>query len=447
MKRLNRNTIARACDDNRDFVPKSRRRQEKSRRTDPVAAPEAKAIVPTLFKVGPHAPLPQVIPVEGGAPVRLWSRGMDANAWKQTEHLARLPIIHPAGIALMPDVHLGNGACVGSVLPLRQALVPAAIGVDAGCGMQAVRLSIHAHDLPDNLKRVRLAMEAACVRDTHDDVVLPELWHPLEERYKTILARHPKVWKRKAGHQLGTLGGGNHFNELCLDEEGRVWVMLHSGSRGAGNNLGRHFIEAALLRTEQEFGRVAHKGVGWLPEGCPEFDEYWEAMLWAQDYARVNREVLLHLTLKALKDTLDVRFSVTDEAVSCHHNYVARETHFGESLLITRKGAVRAGLDELAIIPGSMGAKSFIVRGKGDAAAFCSCAHGAGRLMSRGEARMGFSTVDLRRQTEGVECRKDKSVIDEIPGAYKPIEEVMKNQRDLVDIVHTLKQVVCVKGG
>ena len=315
------------------------------------------------------------------------------------------------------------------------------------CGMQAVQLSLKAEDLPDDLRFVRQKMEAYCIGDEHDEVVDAQIWSPLHERYKLILQKHPRVFKRNVGLQLGTLGGGNHFNEICLDEHQHVWVMLHSGSRGAGNNLGKYFIEKALRRSENEGFILPNRALGYLPEGCPEFDDYLEAMLWAQDYAQENRNLIMQGTLQALKKTIGKSFSIIGQAVSCHHNYVAKEIHFGEELWITRKGAVRAGLGELAIVPSSMGHESFIVRGKGNLESYCSCAHGAGRLMSRGEAKQNFTTADLRRQTEGVECRKDKGIIDEIPSAYKPIREVMHNQLDLVDIVHRLKPVVCVKAG
>lgn len=454
MKRLNRTQISRAYareNSEHAFVSsrdKKRMRAKKSGKETEVLSSEPPAPKKeSLFKIDNHAPLPQTLKAENGSPITLWSRKIDANAWRQAQDLSKLPFMHPKGLALMPDVHVGNGACVGSVLPFRQALVPSSIGVDCGCGMQAVRLSLTADMLPDNLKSLRFAMEKSCVSEAHKEIINPDAWRKLHERYTSIVSRHRKVYKGKAGEQLGTLGGGNHFNEICLDKTGQVWVMLHSGSRGVGNNLGKYFIEMALRRTERENGILPNRALGWLPEGCPEFNDYLEAMMWAQDYAAENRNILMTSTLQCLRDVLGLRFKVLDEAVSCHHNYVAKEHHFGEDLWITRKGAVRAGLGELAIIPGSMGKESFIVRGRGDPNSYCSCAHGAGRLMSRGEARLQFSSADLRRQTEGVECKKDKSIIDEIPSAYKSITEVMKNQSDLVEVVHTLKAIVCVKGG
>lgn len=391
---------------------------------------------------------PAIRSVEGGVPVNIWADAIEASAWAQIGQVARLPFLHPKGLSLMPDVHVGHGACVGSVLPMRGAMVPAAVGVDIGCGMAAVRLDLHASDLPDSLKGVRVAIEAAVPlgQAAHQDIADTDLWGPLHERYKDLLVRHRKVFKRQAGQQLGTLGGGNHFIEVCLDEAQRVWVMLHSGSRGAGGLIGQHFIEQAAQWCDQEGLLMVNRHLGFLPEGTPLFEDYKQAVLWGQDYAKANRQVMLRLTLDAMSSALGRRLQVTDEAIHCHHNYVSHERHFGEDLWITRKGAIRAEAGMLGIIPGSMGAESFIVRGKGNEAAYHSCSHGAGRQMSRAGARAQFTTKDLRRQTEGVECRKDKAVIDEAPGAYKPIREVMAQQRDLVDIVHTLRQIVCVKG-
>jgi tRNA-splicing ligase RtcB len=389
----------------------------------------------------------------GGVPVHVWTDDVEGEALKQLANVARLPFVF-RHVAAMPDVHAGIGATVGSVIPTRGAIIPAAVGVDIGCGMGAVRLSLHGADLPDKLGRVRGAIEAAVPVgfDQHDARdALGHAAKPFARGLDRIVERHPKLatmqktfgetWVR----QLGTLGGGNHFIEVCLDEADRVWVMLHSGSRGIGNAIGRYFIERAREHCLRLDRRLPDRDLAWLDEGTPLFDDYVAAVGWAQDYAAANRREMTGLVLEALARVLP-RFEATDEAINCHHNYVEREAHFGESVLVTRKGAIRAGAGELGIIPGSMGARSYIVRGRGSAESFQSCAHGAGRRMSRTEAKRRFSRADLERQTAGVECRKDAGVIDEIPGAYKSIDEVMANQADLVEVVHTLKQVVCVKG-
>ena len=392
---------------------------------------------------------------EGRVPVKVWARSLEAAAERQLANVAQLPIVH-GHIAAMPDVHAGIGATVGAVIPTKNAIVPAAVGVDIGCGMNAIRLSLTAKDLPESLARVRSAIEAAvpvgfdqhCARVTG---AREKAAKTLQPRLARIFERNPKLkaLQREADttwvRQLGTLGGGNHFIEVCLDESQRVWIMLHSGSRGVGNAIGRHFIERARREMERQDVRLPDRDLAWLAEGTASFDEYMEALEWAQDYAASNRREMVRLILGALAPHLP-RFEPEDEAINCHHNYVAREEHFGTRLYITRKGAIRAGRGELGIIPGSMGAKSYIVRGLGNAESLCSCAHGAGRRMSRAEAKRRFSRADLERQTEGVECRKDGDVIDEIPAAYKPIDEVMEDQSDLVAVVHTLKQVVCVKG-
>ena len=322
--------------------------------------------------------------------------------------------------------------------------------------MSAARTSLTASDLPDGLGKVRDAIERAVPvgnskggdhRDTPASVTSAYRDSGLEDRFRAIIDKHPKASSKRIESQLATLGGGNHFIELCLDEEDRVWVMLHSGSRGAGNRIGTYFIERAreeLARRVLGF-HVPDRDLAFFLEGEPLFDDYVEAVGWAQDYARANRTVMMERTLKALREHLP-RFKLDKTAVNCHHNYVAREHHFGADVWVTRKGAVRAGDGELGIIPGSMGAKSFIVRGRGSAESFCSCSHGAGRRMSRSAAKQAFTLADHRAATEGVECRKDKGVIDETPAAYKDIDAVMAAQADLVEVVHTLKQVVCVKG-
>ena len=391
----------------------------------------------------------------GRVPVKVWTTDLEPSARKQLENVARLPIVH-GHVAAMPDVHAGIGATVGSVIPTKAAIIPAAVGVDLGCGVNAVQLSLKASDLPTSLGRIRSAIESAVPVgfDTHGDKRDPareKHAKALQAGLDRIAAKNPKLttmqkdFRETWVKQLGTLGGGNHFIEVCLDEEQNVWVMLHSGSRGIGNVIGRYFIERARREMERMGHKLPDRDLAWLAEGTPVFEEYIEAVHWAQDYAIVNRREMMRAVLMAIEPHLPP-FRIVGEAISCHHNYVARETHFGENVYVTRKGAIRAGEGEMGVIPGSMGARSFIVRGKGNAQSLCSCAHGAGRLMSRTEAKKRFSSADVERQTAGVECRKDAGVVDEIPGAYKPIDEVMANQTDLVEVVHTLKQVVCVKG-
>lgn len=391
---------------------------------------------------------------KGKVPVHIWTEDAESQAMTQLANIAQLPFVHHH-VAAMPDVHAGIGATVGSVIPTHGAIVPAAVGVDIGCGMNAVRTSLKAEDLPESLRRVRNAVEAAIPVgfDMHkNDPVKWSTITPMAKGLDVIIDKHPAlarmqkkrpydVWVR----QLATLGGGNHFIELCLDEVGDVWIMLHSGSRGIGNIIGRYFINLARHDIGDQLGRLPDKDLAYFTEGAKHFEDYVEAVHWAQDYAMVNRREMMRSIISALEKYLPP-FTITKEAINCHHNYVARETHFGADVYVTRKGAIRAGDGELGIIPGSMGAKSYIVRGKGNAESFCSCSHGAGRRMSRTKAKKQFSQTDLEHQTQGVECRKDSGVIDEIPGAYKDIDVVMANQTDLVEVVHTLKQVLCVKG-
>lgn len=392
-------------------------------------------------------PIKQVLTEENMRPVKIWTDECEAPAMEQLKNTARLPFI-VGHVAAMPDVHLGIGATVGSVVATSKAIVPAAVGVDLGCGMLAVQLSLNANDLPDDLKTVRHQIE----RDVpvgfnmhNDRDIRHDAFQNLFPGLEAILNKHPKLGKHQAAKQLGTLGGGNHFIELCLDENQNVWVMLHSGSRGIGNIIGRYFIEKARQNMEKMFINLPDRDLAYLVEDTEDFDDYVEALDWAQDYAMQNRKEMLVLVLAALRRHLP-DFHLVDSVVNCHHNYVSRENHFNQNVLVTRKGAIRARTGDLGIIPGSMGAKSFIVRGKGNPESFCSCSHGAGRRMSRNEARKKFSEDDLIAQTEGVECRKDKGVVDEIPGAYKNISDVMNNQSDLVEVVHTLKQILCVKG-
>lgn len=390
-------------------------------------------------------------------PVKVWTRDIDAEALQQLLNVASLPIVH-GHVAAMPDVHAGIGATVGSVIPTRGAIIPAAVGVDIGCGMNAVRTSLRADQLPDNLRPLRMAIEAAVPVgfNQHEasrmrGSALQRQGRVLSDRLDVVVGKHPGLMKMQRRFtetwlcQIGTLGGGNHFIELCLDEADRVWIMLHSGSRGIGNVMGRYFIAAAQKDMRRHQVNLPDRDLAYFSEGSTLFDDYVEALEWAQDYAMLNRNRMLAAVVEAMRPGLPP-FQLEDEAINCHHNYVARENHFGASLYITRKGAISAQEGQLGVIPGSMGARSFIVRGLGNAQSFCSCSHGAGRRMSRSSAKRRFSRFDLEAQTLGVECRKDGGVVDEIPGAYKDIDEVMNNQRDLVEVVHTLKQVLCVKG-
>lgn len=403
----------------------------------------------------------ELLETRGGVPVKAWVRGVPVEeaALQQAKNIARLPFIH-RWVALMPDTHLGKGATVGGVIPTERAIIPAAVGVDIGCGMVAVRTSLSASQLPDSLRAVRLSIEAAVPHGRTAggradkgawSKALPdpvrEAWKTLEPGFKAITRKHRKLSRTNNVCHLGTLGTGNHFIEACIDEDQRVWFMLHSGSRGVGNAIGRYFIEAAKRDMGEQLGSLPDKDLAYLSEGSRHFDDYIEAVGWAQSYARVNRRLMMHsLVARIQADGSLPPFALTDEAINCHHNYVEKERHYGREVWVTRKGAVRAGLGELGIIPGSMGARSYIVRGLGSRESFCSCSHGAGRTMSRTEAKRRFSVRDHIAATEGIECRKDKDVIDETPGAYKDIDAVMRAQADLVEVVHTLKQVVCVKG-
>ena len=398
--------------------------------------------------------------VEGGAPVKMWTRGVPVEpmARDQLSRAAKMPFIFKH-VAVMPDVHVGIGATVGSVIPTKGAVIPAAVGVDIGCGMMAARTSLHAADLPDNLEGIRAAIEQAVPhgrdigRSKRDKGSWgdppPEIlaaWATLAGRFKLITDKYPKLEKTNNLVHLGTLGTGNHFIELCLDEVDAVWVMLHSGSRGVGNAIGSFFIELAKQDMRRWHVNLPDENLAYFPEGTEHFDDYVEAVGWAQDFAALNRRMMMTNVIRAIRTVIAKPFEAELEAINCHHNYVQRERHFGEEVLVTRKGAVRAAEGVMGIIPGSMGAKSFIVRGRGNKEAFDSCSHGAGRIMSRTEAKRRFTVADHVAATEGVACRKDESVIDETPAAYKPIEAVMAAQADLVEIVHTLKQVVCVKG-
>lgn len=393
----------------------------------------------------------------GSVAVKAWVRGVpvDEGARRQLRNIAALPHVGP-WVAVMPDVHLGKGATVGSVVPTRGAIIPAAVGVDLGCGMAAVRTTLRAEQLPDSLAALRSAIERVVPvgngrggehRKRPDRIDTRLAQSGLAGQLDRIHDKHRKLRTDKFDKQMGTLGGGNHFIEVCLDEAGFVWVMLHSGSRGTGNLIGSYFIELARRELEKRVlgFHVPDRDLAFFLEGEPLFDDYVEAVSWAQDYARHNREAMMERALHAMRAQLP-KFQLEKTAVNCHHNYVQREDHFGESLWVTRKGAVSARAGELGIIPGSMGARSYIVRGKGNADSFHSCSHGAGRVLSRTQARQQITLKQHREATAHVECRKDAAVIDESPAAYKPIEAVMAAQADLVEVVHTLRQVVCIKG-
>jgi tRNA-splicing ligase RtcB len=399
-------------------------------------------------------------------PIKAWTDGVpvEPKAMEQLRNLSSLPFAYKH-IAIMPDVHWGMGATIGSVIATKGAIVPAAVGVDLGCGMMAQRLSLRVEELPDNLAPMRAAIEAAVpvggpgeVGSWPDEASMPQ-W--LQEYITSrtgaesatldkIAEKHPGVLPRvtsSIARQLCTLGTGNHFIEVCVGNDGHVWVMLHSGSRGVGNRIGTYFIEQAKKQAET-YGYACFLpdiDLAWLNENTPIFEDYIEALSWAQEYAMMNRRLMMRAVIDAI--TTHVPAFTTEEAgVNCHHNYAVQENHFGKNVWVTRKGAVRAREGDLGIIPGSMGTRSYIVRGKGHRESFMSCSHGAGRAMSRGEAKKRFTLEDHAKATEGVECRKDANVIDETPAAYKSIDAVIEAERDLIEPIVELKQVVCVKG-
>lgn len=400
-------------------------------------------------------------------PVKIWDGDgavpFEAAAIEQAQRVARMPFVFHH-VALMPDGHTGIGATVGSVIATKGAVIPAAVGVDLGCGVMAQETDLSASDLPDDLGNLRSAIEAAIPHGRtnnggpgdrgawHDipDAVIRRI-EPLIDRLGGIRAKHPGIVRheRTISAHLGTLGTGNHFVEVCLDLDERVWILLHSGSRGIGNRIGSYFIEQAKAEAARYFYEefLPDKDLAYLPEHTPLFKDYVDAVQWAQEYALTNRTLMMDAALGALSTTVGRHVSIEgSRVVNCHHNYIVREKHFGQNVIVTRKGAVRAREGDLGIIPGSMGARSFIVRGKGNPESFDSCSHGAGRLMSRTAAKEAFSLADLELQTAGVECRKDTGVIDETPQAYKDIQSVMDAQRDLVEVVAELKQALCVKG-
>jgi tRNA-splicing ligase RtcB len=405
--------------------------------------------------------LPEIFQPASGGLVKAWTRGVlfEEEARRQVENMASLPFIHK-WISIMPDVHAGRGATIGSVIPTVDVIIPAAVGVDIGCGMMAVRTSLRAEDLPDDLAPVRAAIEKAVPHGRTDNggrndrgawknptQPVLDAWAGLHTEFEEIKAKTPKIGDSNSLSQLGTLGTGNHFLEVCLDLTGSVWIMLHSGSRGVGNKIGTIFIEKAKREMERWHIKLPDADLAYLPAGSQFFGDYLKGVNWAQKYAMTNRELMMQAALGALASVPGIPPFRSDlEAINCHHNYVTREHHYGRDVWVTRKGAVRVGEGEMGIIPGSMGAKSFLVRGKGHAESFCSCSHGAGRAMSRTEARRRFTLEDHLQDTAGIECRKDAEVIDETPRAYKDIDAVMAAQSDLVEVVHTLRQVLCVKG-
>jgi len=403
----------------------------------------------------------KVIKEDGAFPIKMWTDGVpvEDDAIKQLSKLARMPFIHQH-VAVMPDCHVGIGATVGSVIATKSAVIPASCGVDLGCGMVAVKTDLKASDLPDNLHEMRCAIEIAVPHGRTNNggpgdrgawgvmpMIADKTWESLlMNRFCNIAAKHPKLERGNLENHLGTLGGGNHFIEVCLDTEQNVWVMLHSGSRGVGGRIGQYFINLAKEDMRKWFINLPDADLAYFPEGTKHFDDYIEAVEWAQDFARESRRIMMSQTVEAMMRVLKrpIEYSLT--VVNCHHNYISRERHYGENCIVTRKGAVSAREGEYGIIPGSMGAKSFIIKGKGNRESFHSCSHGAGRVMSRTEAKKRFTLEDHALATAGVECKKDESVLDETPGSYKDIDLVMEAQSDLVDIVATLKQILCVKG-
>ena len=396
----------------------------------------------------------------GGGVVKMWTRHVpvEESARTQLRNIAAMPFVRPH-VSAMPDTHYGIGAAVGAVIPSQKAIIPSAVGVDIGCGMCAIRTSLAASDLPENLKPLYLEIGRAVPHGRSKGGrkdkgswesppgAVTTAWRKLSGRFNQILEKYPHLERTNNLMHLGTLGTGNHFLEVCIDEEDRVWVMLHSGSRGVGNAIGRLFIEKAKKEMEKGNIRLADRDLAYLEEGTELFDDYWFGLVWAQDFAQINRDIMLARALDTMRRSKGLPgFRVDKDAINCHHNYMAVETHFGEEVYLTRKGAIRARTDDFGIIPGSMGAKSFIVRGKGSAEAFQSCSHGAGRKMSRSHAKQKISLDQHIKATEGIECRKDESVLDESPDAYKSIDHVMRSQEDLVEVIHTLKQVICIKG-
>lgn len=407
--------------------------------------------------------MPIKIVINSRMPVKIWTDDIDQASIDQLTNIGNMAFIHKH-VAAMPDVHLGKGATIGSVIATKGAIIPAAVGVDLGCGMMAVRTSLTANDLPDNLHSLRCDIEAAIPHGRTNngghgdkggwvgsgyelsDMAL-SCWGSIELGYMEILEKHPKAKGYNTWQHMGTLGTGNHFIEICLDESNHVWAMLHSGSRGAGNRIGTYFIEKAKEEMQRYYidQYLPDQDLSYLVEHTELFDDYVNAVEWAQKFAELNRQVMMDRVLSVMTEHFGM-FECIGLAINCHHNYIARENHFGSNVIVTRKGAIRAREEDYGIIPGSMGAKSYIVRGKGNDESFHSCSHGAGRKIGRKEAERIFTVDDLVAQTAGIECPKDQARVDEIPAAYKDIDQVMSNQYDLVQIVHTLRQIVNIKG-
>lgn len=407
-------------------------------------------------------PIKQVLN-KGNVPVKIWADNLELEAYSQMENISKLPFIHKH-VAVMPDAHVGRGCTIGSVIPTLNVIIPATVGVDIGCGMMAVKTNINAKELPESLKDVRHSIERSVpigtgqyFNENHKVSKFKPYWfikkgeyiHKLYDGYNFIKEKYGKALskrtKRGWENQIGTLGGGNHFIEICLDQENNVWVMLHSGSRGIGNQIGRFFIELAKEDMRVWQINLPDRNLSYFPEGTEHFNDYWKAVKWAQDFAYLNRQEMMDNVFSSLLSFIPY-IKATDQVINCHHNYVDIENHFGRNVYITRKGAIRAREGDRGIIPGSMGAKSFIVTGKGNPDSFHSCSHGAGRVMSRRKAKETVTEEDFIKQVKGVECEIKSSRFDEAPSAYKNIDEVMDNQQDLVSIDYTLKQVLCVKG-
>lgn len=392
---------------------------------------------------------------KGNVPVKLWAplHEVESAALDQLTNISNLPCVFKH-VAVMPDVHLGKGATVGSVVATKGAIVPAAVGVDIGCGMMAMQLPFKSSVLPDSLNELRTDIEWGVpvgMNEHKEPTKFATDW-PGWDQFLDVMPKEVHERFAKATRQIGTLGGGNHFIEVCIDTEDYVWLMLHSGSRNIGKELAEVFIDKAKGLMKQYMIGLPDPDLAYLAEGTTEFTQYWNALQWAQQYALMNREAMMiallkSFTTKVLKRSHEEWKNFTPlMSVNCHHNYAEREHHYGSNVIVTRKGAVRARTNDYGIIPGSMGTRSYIVRGLGNEEAYCSCSHGAGRRMSRSEAKRRYNLEDVESQTKGVECRKDAGIIDEIPGAYKDIDQVMENQKDLVEIVATLKQILCVKG-
>ena len=391
---------------------------------------------------------------DNGFLVKVWTEGLDKGAVEQLLNVSLIPFIHNH-VAVMPDAHVGMGCTIGTIIPTHKAIIPAAVGVDIGCGVMAAKTNITAKDLPDNLSTIRKNIERIIPlgpgRYHHKEYSLSKTENQFvsQREVDQFLKNDPNemfgITTEKWREQMGSLGGGNHFIEICVDEDDFIWVMLHSGSRGIGNKIGMTFIRKAKEDMRIHQVNLPDKNLSYFSEGTRYFNDYVKAVTWAQEYASINRRVMMTLIFRQLEYYFQ-NVRVNEQAINCHHNYVKKEHHYGESIWVTRKGAIRAREDDMGIIPGSMGTKSYIVKGKGNKESFQSCSHGAGRRMSRTQAFKKFTMDDLKKQTTGVEMQRRKAIIDEIPEAYKDIDQVMKDQDDLVDVIHTLKQIVNVKG-